>query len=185
MNADQPRTQIPLERWEILLRALGERVAAASESHSTVRCWKPSTLVSEIAAAIRTNRAALLTTFPPAHEVIEHLKRTGWLQPIKVQSSGGTTPIEFLLVDMGAAASQPISPLELLQAYLPAGTICYFSALAHYELTTQTAPHHHIARLNPPRPRKNAVEAPAPEEGERAFDRNPLGTEIFRFDNVP
>jgi len=164
MDADNPRTQIPLERWETLLRALGERVAAASERHPTVRCWKPSTLVSEITAAIKTNRAALLTTFPPAHEVIEHLKRTGLLQPIKVQSSGRTMPFEFMLVDMGAAESQPISPLELLQAYLPAGTICYFSALAHYELTTQTAPHHHIARLNPLRARKNAIEAPAPEE---------------------
>ena len=136
-------------------------------------------------AVIRENRSVLLTTFPPACEVIKHLKRMGWAQPIEAQSPGGSQPIEFLLVDQGAAGGAPVSPLELLEAWLPGGTICYFSALTHYELTTQIAAHHHIARLNPRRPREEPAELTGPKKEGQAIDRNPLGTEIFRFAEVP
>ena len=110
--------------------------------------------------------------------------RMGWAQPIKAQSPSGSQPIEFLLVDTGSEAGPPISPLELLEAWLPAGTICYFSALTHYELTTQIAAHHHIARLNPQRPRKEPTELIVPKQESQTAERNPLGTEIFRFAEV-
>jgi predicted transcriptional regulator of viral defense system len=67
---------------------------------------------------------------------------------------------------------------------LPAGIICYFSALTYYELTTQIAAHHHIARLNPPRPKKEPTELTDPKNEGTTVKRNQLGTEIFRFAEV-
>ncbi len=141
-------------------------------------------LIAEIMAVIKANRSELRTTFPPAYKVIEHLKRMGWVQPIEAQSPAGRDHIEFLLVDAGSREGQPVSPLELLQAWLPTGVICYFSALAHHDLTTQTPAYHHIARLNPPRLRKEPVPAAEPEQGGEAFERSPLGTDIFHFAEV-
>jgi hypothetical protein len=184
VNYNKPQKGISLERWEVFLRALSNRVSAPSEAHPTVRCWKHSALSGEIKAVIKENKSALFTTFPPAYQVIEHLKRMGWAQPIKAQSAGGSQSIEFLLVDMGSEEGPPISPLELLEAWLPTGTICYFSALTHYELTTQIAAHHHVARLNPQQPKKEPTELIGPKKESQTVERNPLGTEIFRFAEV-
>jgi len=128
----------------------------------------------------------LRTTFPPAHVVIEQLKRMGWAHSIKVQSPNDAEPIDFLLLDMEAGKGEPIYPLELLQAYLPDGVVSYFSAINYYELTTQIVAHHHVARLNPPRAKKSfaAVDATEPEQTGEAVERNPLGTEIFHFEDV-
>lgn len=172
-------------RWEVFLHALGERISTPSEAHPTVRCWKHSALGREIKAVIRENQSALRTTFPPAHEVIDHLKRMGLLQRIEAQPAEGNDPIEFLVVGMGLEDGAPVSPLELLQAWLPMGIICYFSALAHYELTTQIATHHHIARLGPTRPRKEPTEPTEAENAGEATERSPLGTKIFYFAEVP
>jgi len=173
-----------LERWELFLGALSERLSTASEKLPTVRCWKHSTLEAEIKAVIRANQSELRTTFPPAYKVVEHLKRMGWVQPIEAQSPEGSDHLEFLLVDAGSRGGRPVSALELLQAWLPAGVICYFSALARHELTTQTAAYHHVARLQPPRPRIEPISATEREPGTEAFERSPLGTDIFHFEEV-
>lgn len=184
MNTTKPLTRVPLGRWEVFLRALSERLSVASEKLPTVRCWKPSVLTAEIKAIIKANQSELRSTFPPAYKVIDHLKRMGGVQPVEAQSPEGKGHIEFLLVDAASREGQPISALEVLQAWLPVGVICYFSALTHFELTTQTAAYHHIARLNHPRPRKEPVSAGDPERAGEAVERSPLGTEIFRFAQV-
>lgn len=166
------------------MAALSERLSVPSEELPTVRCLKHSTLTAQIKAVIRVNQSELRTTFPPACRVIEHLKRMGWVQPIKAQSSQGRDHIEFLLVNAGSRDGQPVSALELLQAWLPAGVICYFSALTHHELTSQTAAYHHIARLNPSRPRRESISATQPEPGGEASERSRLGKDIFHFGKV-
>ena len=94
--------------------------------------------------------------------------------------------MEFLLLDMEAGKGEPINPLELLQAYIPDGVVCFFSAITYYELTTQITAHHHIARLNPPKVRtiQEASESRETESAIKRAERNPLGTEIFRFEDV-
>jgi hypothetical protein len=175
-----------MDRWEVFLRTLGDRVSVASEKNLTARCWKLSTLRREIRAITKSNHEVLRTTFPPAHVVIEQLKRMGWIHSIKVQSPSDAELNDFLLLDMEAGKGEPIYPLELLQAYLPDGVVCYFSAINYYELTTQVVAHHHVARLNPPRAKKSlaTVDATEPEPAGEAVKRNPLGTEIFHFEDV-
>jgi hypothetical protein len=173
-----------MDRWEVFLRTLGDRVSAASEKNLTARCWKLSTLLREIRAITKSNQAVLRTTFPPAHVVIEQLKRMGLIHSIKVQSPNDAELNDFLLLDMEAGKGEPIYPLELLQAYLPDGVVCYFSAINYYELTTQVVAHHHVARLNPPRVKNSLAAVEATEPAGEAVERNPLGTEIFHFEDV-
>ncbi|HVU08076.1 MAG TPA: hypothetical protein VHG89_05990 [Verrucomicrobiae bacterium] len=175
-----------MDRWEVFLRTLGDRVSAASEKNLTVRCWKLSTLLREIRAVTKSNREVLRTTFPPARVVVDQLKRIGWIHSVKVQPPNTAELIDFLLLDMEAGKSDPIYPLELLQAYLPDGVICYFSAINYYELTTQVVTHHHVARLNPPKVKKTLepLKTPESESVGEAVERNPLGTEIFHFEDV-
>ena len=175
-----------MDRWEVFLRALGDRVSAASEKNLTARCWKLSTLRHEISAITKSNQAVLRTTFPPAHGVIEQLKRMGLIHAIKVQSPNDAALNDFLLLDMEAGKGETIYPLELLQAYLPDGVVCYFSAIDYYELTTQVVAHHHVARLNPPRLKNRlaTVDATKSSAAGEAVERNPLGTEIFHFEEV-
>jgi predicted transcriptional regulator of viral defense system len=175
-----------MDRWEVFLRVLGDRVSAASEKNLTARCWKLSTLRHEISAITKSNQAVLRTTFPPAHAVIEQLKRMGLIHSIKVQSPNDGESNDFLLVDMEAGKGETIYPLELLQAYLPDGVVCYFSAIDYYELTTQVVAHHHVARLNPPRSKNSAapIDATKASVAGEGVERNPLGTEIFHFEEV-
>src|SRR5580658_8207142 len=173
-----------MDRWEVFLRTLGDRVSAASEKNLTARCWKLSTLLREIRAITKSNQAVLRTTFPPAHVVIEQLKRMGLVHSIKVQSPSDAELNDFLLLDMEAGKGEPIYPLELLQAYLPDGVVCYFSAISYYELTTQVVAHHHVARLSPPRAKNSLATVDATKPAGEAVERNPLGTEIFHFEDV-
>jgi predicted transcriptional regulator of viral defense system len=118
--------------------------------------------------------------------VIDQLKRMGWIHPVRVEFPNDAELGDFLLLDMEAGKGEPIYPLELLQAYLPDGVVCYFSAISYYELTTQVVAHHHVARLNPPKTKKSleSVKTTEPELAGEAVERNPLGTEIFRFEDV-
>jgi predicted transcriptional regulator of viral defense system len=186
VNNNMPPKQVPMDRWEVFMRTLGDRVSAASEKNLTARCWKPSTLRREIRAVTKSNQAVLRTTFPPAHMVIEQLKRMGWIHSIQVQAPSDVELGEFLLLDMEAGKGGPIYPLELLQAYLPDGVVCYFSAINYYELTTQVVMHHHVARLNPPKAKTSltAVRSTESEPAAAAVERNPLGTEIFHFEDI-
>jgi predicted transcriptional regulator of viral defense system len=173
-----------MDRWEVLLRTLGDRVSVASEKNLTTRCWKLSTLRREIRAITKSNQEVLRTTFPPAHGVIEQLKRMGLIHSIKVQSPNDAELIDFLLLDMEAGKGEPIYPLELLQAYLPDGVVCFFSAINYYELTTQVVAHHHVARLNPPKAKNSLAAVDVTKQTGEAVERNPLGTEIFHFEEV-
>ena len=173
-----------MERWEVFLRALAERVAVANETDLTTRCWKHSTLGGEIKTVIKANQKVLRVTFPSARDVIEQLIRMGWIYPVTVQSPKNVAPLEFLLLDREGGKGDPINPLELLQAFLPNGVVSYFSAIGYYELTTQPISHHHIARLGPAKLPKRTEPGPTAAESRlktEVLERNPLGTELFHF----
>jgi hypothetical protein len=68
------------------------------------------------------NRPKLLTTFPPAREVMEHLQRIGWTQPIKVQYPEEASPIEFFLADMEAGENELIDLWNCFKPICQAGS---------------------------------------------------------------
>ena len=162
-------------------------MSTPTDATPSVRCWKDTELLGTISSVIRENREHLRSTFPSAKEVLVHLGRIGWTHPIEVDVPTKGRPVKFYLVDMEAGPKERVHPLELLQAYLPGGVVCYFSALSHHGLTTQIPAQHHIARIIPPKDMEQASTSPTSEQAEGTGDtpgRNPLGTEIFRFEDV-
>jgi hypothetical protein len=171
---------IPLDRLKLLLRVLQRSVISPSEAHPTVQYWKSTDLVREIETIKRAHRAELKTTFPPAREVLRHLEEIGWIQvvPLETPPERPASPTVYK-IDMEAGPADTADPLEVLQACQPDGVLCYFGVVAFHELTTQTAPFFHIARLvdAPPVRVKPALE----KQAEPLPERNPLGQELFRY----
>jgi len=95
---------------------------------------------------------------------------------------------EFYLIGFHGSHEWEIDPLELLQAYSQEGIVCYFSALAHLELTTQVPVHHHIAipTRKPHNMSKETAEPVTPmnTSGETTI-RSKLGTHIFTYEGIP
>jgi predicted transcriptional regulator of viral defense system len=168
---------IPQGRWEQFVRILRDAVSEPTERHPTVRLWTASGLTSLISEIRDKHREALRTTFPRAQQVIRKLIEIGWLHAIPVVPSKERPT--FYLMDMEATGQEWIDPLELLQAARPHGVVSYLGALSVYELTTQIPAFFHIGRLIEGRPPETDSSATAP------FERNPLGTELFRVGDIP
>lgn len=173
------------KRWEFFLRLLREAVAQPTEEHPVVRCWKSTELISLIGSIVNKHRKILLYTFPTAKEVVKRLTAMGWLRPVSgIQST--IERLSFFFMEMDTAGSEVFDPLELLQAYLPSGVICYLGALSIHELTTQTPCFFHVGRIR----RSSNVDdisvfqPDASLDGKAEKKRNALGTEIFRFDGA-
>ena len=69
---------------------------------------------------------------------------------------------------------------EILQAHVPQGILCYFTAIELHGLTTQQAPHHHIARLR----KKVPPPIPAPAELSASEHSPSLGSAQFALDGL-
>ncbi len=119
---------------------------------------------------------------------------TSWLQQIGLLASipvdyGREKPVartRFYSFDVARSPSSHASHLELLQAYAPEGTICYFTAIAFHALSTQPPVHHHIAI-----PTEGYVMSALPEVTKqrhracRSTPRNPLGRTLFSYGGLP
>jgi predicted transcriptional regulator of viral defense system len=115
--------------------------------------------------------------------LVQFLSSSGILQklPLELRTKGKA------LYAVGPQAIESVNPIELLEAFQPDGVICYFSALEYYGLTTQTATHHHVAKVTPSarqiRRSSGKPERIVPQPGKPARSR--LGTLIFRHAGVP
>jgi len=182
------RMLIPPE-WEKFLRALALGVSEPSSQFPTVRCWNRAALAKFIQQVVKSTD--LPSNFPKSSDIISELTKMGWAYPVGVKFSSDTAKIppskQFLVIDLGSGQGGSVDPLELLQAYRPDGVICYFSAIAYHELTTQFATHHHIAQLvAPPTPtaRKASVAVQRSDESDttRKFS---LGEMLFSYEGTP
>ena len=123
------------KRWEEFLKAFTARVAKPTSFLLSARCITKQTL-SGIFSEIQ-QELNLPSTFPSGVAIIEHLISMGFASRIPVEGTAGTAPSkEFILLGIQESQDLDADPLELLQAYDQQGTICYFSALAYFNLTT-------------------------------------------------
>ncbi len=92
----------------------------------------------------------------------------------------------FYSFDVAKSPAFHASPLELLQAYAPEGTICYFTAIGFHSLSTQPLAYHHIAI-----PTEAHVNCPVAKESKQrrrssaSTPKNPLGTALFSYGGLP
>lgn len=172
-------------QWEIFLKALSDEIAEPTPAHPTVRCWTHASLAKLIQ---KIRRTTLSSTFPNTPDILKHLVSAGWAYRIAVDiPSNTTTPPskDFYLLDISAAHAPAVDPLELLQAYRPDGILCYFSALTYHSLTTQLAPHHHIAALiTPSKSYPHLLNVPAGEV-KPLSKKVSLGETLFTYQGIP
>jgi hypothetical protein len=170
--------------WEPFLKALTGRLAQPTPDLPSVRCITRQTLV-QLVGAVATE-LHLPSTFPTGKKVIEHLVSMGLASHVPIEAVSKPGPSrDFILLGIQESRELQVDPLELLQAYDPQGVICYFSALAYYDLTTQIPASHHIASLITHKTSsvaKPAAKLSAPPKGTQ---RSKLGTRVFSYGGVP
>ena len=172
-------------RDEFLAR-LNQRLATPTSEWPTVRCWTEPAL-DRVFGQVRDELAAeKLETGLPNSSLLAWLCRLHLASQLSVESKS------VYLLEIGANTKTEVDPLELLMAGKPSGIICYFSAVAFHELTTQLVKHHHVAELQLHRatPESRHAEedsAGRPERPTASGRRQPrgLGTLLFRFQGVP
>lgn len=152
-------------RWTLMFRELKKEVAKPSTEHPTARVWRQSDLTSVITNIHKREMDELKSTFPPAKDVIARMLDIGWIQKISLESNTDKKPPSLFLLDMEATEEEFPEPWELLQAFKPAGIICYLGAASFHELTTQVPTFYHIANLRTPSPSYNPEEVQPSETG--------------------
>jgi predicted transcriptional regulator of viral defense system len=172
-------------RWEEFLKAFTARVAKPTSSLLSVRCITKQTL-SGIFSEIQ-QELNLPSTFPSGVAIIAHLISMGFASRIPVEGTAGTAPSkEFILLGIQESQDLDVDPLELLQTYDQQGTICYFSALAYFNLTTQVPVHHHIATLtNQSTTNTNLERSATIVNPKKTNTKSKLGTYLFNYEGVP
>jgi predicted transcriptional regulator of viral defense system len=172
-------------RWEEFLKAFTARVAKPTASLLSVRCITRQTL-SGIFSEIQ-QELNLPSTFPSGVAIIEHLLSMGFASRIPVEGIKVTAPSkEFILLGIQESQDLDVDPLELLQTYDQQGTICFFSALAYFNLTTQVPVHHHVATLTTQVATSANSERPCTiDNSKKTNTKSKLGTYLFNYEGVP
>lgn len=112
-------------------------------------------------------------------QLIRRLEQAALIHPIPLTCPAGARKVR--LYAAGFTATLPIiPPAELLQVHVPNGVLCYFSAIELHELSTQPAPHYHVAILKTPLTNAKPG-ASTPSTGYRP---PPLGTLQFQAEGV-
>ena len=174
-------------RWEEFLKTLTERLSKTTPSLPCVRCLTKKTLARmfrEIQIELK-----LPSTYPSGVKILEHLISMGLATRVPIEDAPKLTPSkEFFLLGIRGSRELDVDPLELLQAYHQSGIICYFSALAHLNLTTQISAHHHVAILTPRSIKTNIEPAeiiPKSDNSKEKIKRSRLGTPAFSYQGIP
>jgi predicted transcriptional regulator of viral defense system len=128
----------------------------------------------------------LTSSFPNGIEVIDHLVSMGFASHVPIEEVSKPGPSrDFILLGIQESRELQVDPLELLQAFDQQGVVCYFSALAYYDLTTQIPASHHIATLTthitPSIAKSTAKVSTSPQRTQRSK----LGTRVFSYAGVP
>lgn len=121
--------------------------------------------------------------------MLHSLVQSGLVHPVPLTDPNNNEPIEkFFSIGLNEV-SHELDPIELLQAVVSSGVVCYFTAVYFHELSTQIPTQHHIAWMidAPPRRNRSSVNVRAPRTSARTTTqkRDPLGERQFLYRNVP
>ncbi|WP_438479697.1 hypothetical protein [Oleiharenicola lentus] len=163
--------------------------ATATVDHPTVRCWSLPSLKRALNAARShlQETKQISSSFPRGNDLVTWLVEIGLAYRLPLVPAQAASPrAEFYVLELGAGPQSTVSAHELLQAADPEGVICFFSALVFHELTTQSAPFHHIAKLmEGPLPLRPEIRTPTLVSSSAEKDpRNRLGSLLFTYQDV-
>lgn len=171
----------PLERLQVtakLIDALREQLRIAHRWLPSSRCL-PHPRLAELVRLAKGKVDSHALRRSSAIQLIQLLQDAGVVTPIPLQP--GPTKGAIKLYSVGFEPYDVTIPaVELLQAYAPEGVLCYFSAIELHDLSTQPAPHYHVA-LKRAESKTTGVKAARQREADRP---HPLGTKEFSSGGV-
>lgn len=164
-----------------LIDAFRDRLAAARPSLASVRCLSHSKLTELVLEAREFTDSSVLKECSGA-QLIRLLEDAAVLREIPLQQPASSKR-RIKIYSIGFDPTGPTIPAaELLQAHIPQGILCYFSAIELHGLSTQAAPHYHIAIKRAADSKyKRSLLNPPPPSSDRPL---PLGTLEFFAEGV-
>lgn len=175
---------IPSDTWNLIVAELNERLKAPSDELPNVQWLSEYHLRRLLLDVAITAKAPSTVSGRKLLSMLVDSKLARQLPPDDF--SGSPKPYAIYSLELGGLPS--ISPIELLQATQSSyhnTVICYFTALAHHELTTQETPHHHVATLKKPTKRPQPETLTGQTPAEKSAGESSLGTLLFRYQDVP
>lgn len=168
-------TEIP-DSWKHIVGALGDKLQTPSSDVPNVR-WMSRRSLIHLLVTIRSSLG--VSKMLSGAKMLNTLVDCNLAQKLSIDSvPAGKSPFSIYCLDLGDVPA--VTPMELLlatQSDFKKTAICYFTAIQYHELTTQVAPHHHIAVLKQYPPRRVVS----------SHTSNPpsLGTQLFNFEETP
>ena len=176
------------EQFTKFLAEFSKTFGSRSSRLSNIRCISKSALIREL-LALRKRLPHPLPKASSGQAILERLVKSGLVHPLAL-TGPDQEPSTDKFFSIGLRESEgELDPVELLQAMVPEGAICYFTAVNIHELSTQIPTHHHVARIvdtfaKPNKPRLNAPPQ-RPSKAARPQRRDRLGQRQFLFGGIP
>jgi hypothetical protein len=172
--------------WVGLLGSLAAAFGKPTDALPSTRCI-PKKAFIQVLVDIRDRLALDGYKHIPGTQILSYLSTAQLVRLLEVQMPDDQTQEKFVVIGFGESL-ETTEPLELLQAAVKDGVVCYFTALSYHGLTTQPVAHHHIARLRSypehrPIAQDSQTRASDPNLKARAYD--PLGTKQFSYKGIP
>lgn len=174
--------------FKSVLAEFSKTFGSPSTKHPNVRCVSKTALVREL-VELRNRLAIPGFKDISGKAILDSLAQSGLIHPVPLIDPNNSQPIEkFFSVGLNEA-SHELDPIELLQAIVTKGVMCYFTAVYFHDLSTQIPTHHHIARvtdtlLAPRKPPADTLVHHAPAR-RTTRKRDPLGERQFLYQGVP
>ena len=176
------------EQFTEILAEFSRTFGSRSSRLSNIRSISKSALISEI-LDLRKRLPHPLPRASSGQATLERLIKSGLVHPLAlIQPDREQSTDRFFSIGLRESDAE-LDPVELLQAMVPEGAICYFTAVNIHELSTQMPTHHHVARIvdtvaSPNRPRLEALPQCGPKVA-RSQRRNRLGRLQFFYGGIP
>lgn len=162
-----------------LIDAFHDRLAASRQSLPSVRCLSLSRLIELVLEARETVDSTILRECPGI-QLIQLLEDAAVIRALPLEPAPSKKRVKLYSVGFDPARST-IPAAELLQAHVPDGVLCYFTAIELHGLSTQPAPHYHVALR---RTADTKHKAPLPKEFPSSDRPLPLGTLEFSAEGI-
>jgi len=164
------------ETWSKIVKDLNRALESPSDEYPNTR-WISGPALRRLLVRIRDSVGAPKNFSGQA--LLDSLVACGMVKELYILPALPNRPA-FTAYGLEVGGEPSISPMELLVATQPdfrKTAICYFTAIQYHDLTTQVAPHHHIALLK---------EYPARIGVSEPTDRIPsMGSRLFDFEGTP
>lgn len=174
---------------EAAVNRLAERLSTPSDAYPTVRCLSRPALIAllnEIRRELRLSASQVRS----GSDLLGHLERSRLATVVPLDATAkGIRSDRLYAVGLGADPHS-LDPIELLQAHVPDGVVCYFTALGVHDLTTQPIAFHHVATVTTTASRQSKAPSQSPSPSEEAWKlighaQPPIGQWQFTFEAVP